>query len=212
VINEQKSPARRDNTRRGSYHHGVNEMAIQTIIPPAELNGLWNKDRHAAAWYLFDLSAAQRDDLAYAYWRWINRPDVSLARVVDSFEALLWLTEPHNPDYQPRPAFRYAPDWETIEDAYRYAARHDMPPRWRNALDKARENLLTGAGAMVECAADGSLILAYIPSATSGDVYTVNGACECQAYQNEQPCWHRAAKRLLAICWELDRPARRVAA
>jgi hypothetical protein len=31
----------------------------------------------------------------------------------------------------------------------------------------------------------------------SGEIYRANGACQCKAYANSQPCWHRAAARLV---------------
>lgn len=76
-------------------------MAANAIIPPVQLNQMW-QDKHLVAWYLHDLTAEQRDDLAYHYWRWLNRRDVTLTQVQSSFEATLWLTDPTHPEYQPR--------------------------------------------------------------------------------------------------------------
>jgi hypothetical protein len=76
-----------------------------------------------------------------------------------------------------------------------------MDARWKRALDGAYAALLELDGCAVEYAADGSISVAHIPSATEqGRTYAVNGACACKAYDHGAPCWHRAAKRLLCIC------------
>jgi hypothetical protein len=31
----------------------------------------------------------------------------------------------------------------------------------------------------------------------SNEVYEANGTCQCKAYEKGQPCWHRAAARLV---------------
>ena len=31
----------------------------------------------------------------------------------------------------------------------------------------------------------------------SNQVYEANGTCQCKAYMQGQPCWHRAAARLV---------------
>lgn len=31
----------------------------------------------------------------------------------------------------------------------------------------------------------------------SNEVYEANGVCQCKAYEKGQPCWHRAATRLV---------------
>jgi hypothetical protein len=33
----------------------------------------------------------------------------------------------------------------------------------------------------------------------SGNVYSANGVCQCRAYENKIPCWHRAAARLVRL-------------
>ena len=74
-------------------------------------------------------------------------------------------------------------------------------PRWIKAIDKAAVELATNPYiAMV----DGDLIIA----SESGAVYHVNGVCDCQAGSFGQPCYHRAAKRLLKRYNEVKGQAR----
>jgi hypothetical protein len=174
---------------------------------------MWNTDKHQVAWLLLDLTPEQRDDLAAAYHRWLNRGDISLKEVQSSFAATLWLTEPHNPEYEPRPNVVtpdaalpvFNPDYDTLEAAFTQASAHDMPQAWRRALDGAYAALLELDGCAVEYAADGSIAAAHIPSATEpGVTYRVNGECQCRAHEHSNPCWHRAAKRLLAIAQQIE--------
>jgi hypothetical protein len=99
----------------------------------------------------------------------------------------------------------YSPDCDQLTRAYVQASAREMSQAWHNALDSAYNLLLASNGVAVEYGSDGSISVAHIPSATEpGRTYTVNGACQCRAYEHERPCWHRAAKRLLAICHELE--------
>ncbi|MDQ3753826.1 MAG: hypothetical protein M3371_03740 [Acidobacteriota bacterium] len=41
---------------------------------------------------------------------------------------------------------------------------------------------------------DGHALLILSPS---GEIYSANGTCQCKAYMNGQPCWHRAAARIV---------------
>lgn len=44
-----------------------------------------------------------------------------------------------------------------------------------------------------------------VPSASSeGRTYRSNGACQCQAFESHQACWHRAACRLVRRALELS--------
>ncbi len=42
---------------------------------------------------------------------------------------------------------------------------------------------------------DGHLLI----GSPSGNVYSANGTCSCTAYTYGQPCWHRAAARLVRL-------------
>ncbi len=62
--------------------------------------------------------------------------------------------------------------------------------RWQVAITKA--------GAEIEenpyMHYDGHALLILSPS---GEIYSANGACQCKAFGHGQPCWHRAAARLV---------------
>ena len=62
--------------------------------------------------------------------------------------------------------------------------------RWETAIVKAKVQLETNPYMHF----DGQSLLILSPS---GEIYSANGACQCKAYQSGQPCWHRAAARLI---------------
>lgn len=99
----------------------------------------------------------------------------------------------------------YNPSADTLIAVYEQAAAVEMPQAWRNALETAYSRLLEGDGYPVEFGPLGEITLVHIESASRpGRVYVVNGECDCEAAQNGHPCWHRAAKRLLALAYTLD--------
>lgn len=69
-------------------------------------------------------------------------------------------------------------------------AAAEKMPRWQNAIKKAEQQLLENP---LISEVDGLLLIA----SESGQIYNVGTTCECQAYQNGKPCWHRAAWRLV---------------
>jgi hypothetical protein len=62
--------------------------------------------------------------------------------------------------------------------------------RWETAIVKAKMQLETNPYLHF----DGQSLLILSPS---GEIYTANGSCQCKAYEGGQPCWHRAAARLV---------------
>ena len=62
--------------------------------------------------------------------------------------------------------------------------------RWETAIAKAKQQLEENPYMHF----DGCALLILSPS---GEIYSANGACQCRAYLNHQPCWHRAAARLV---------------
>jgi hypothetical protein len=62
--------------------------------------------------------------------------------------------------------------------------------RWQMAIAKARRELEDNPYMHF----DGGALLILSPS---GEIYSANGSCQCKAYRNGQPCWHRAAARLI---------------
>jgi hypothetical protein len=63
-------------------------------------------------------------------------------------------------------------------------------PRWETAIVKAKQQLESNPYMHF----DGQSLLILSPS---GEIYTANCSCQCKAYRNGQPCWHRAAARLI---------------
>jgi hypothetical protein len=39
--------------------------------------------------------------------------------------------------------------------------------------------------------------VALVVLSSSNEIYEANGTCQCKAYRHGQPCWHRAAARLV---------------
>lgn len=76
---------------------------------------------------------------------------------------------------------------QVISQAKAQAADH---PSWLRAIDKAADQLQTNPWIYV----DGNHLI--IP-ASNGSTYSSNGVCQCLAYANGKPCWHRAASRIV---------------
>lgn len=62
--------------------------------------------------------------------------------------------------------------------------------RWQTAITKAKMQLESNP--YIHLDTDALLILS-----PSNQIYRANGSCQCKAYQQGQPCWHRAAHRLV---------------
>jgi hypothetical protein len=62
--------------------------------------------------------------------------------------------------------------------------------RWQTAIAKAKQQIEENPYLHF----DGHTLLILSPS---GEIYTANGTCQCRAFTNGQPCWHRAAARLV---------------
>jgi hypothetical protein len=71
------------------------------------------------------------------------------------------------------------------------AAAH---PRWVVAIGRALVEL--DSNPFVERQSSGHGLIIGSPS---GKCYAANGTCSCTAYQYGQPCWHRAAARLVRL-------------
>ena len=62
--------------------------------------------------------------------------------------------------------------------------------RWEVAITKAKVQLEENPYLHF----DGDALLILSPS---NEIYRANGTCQCKAYANGRPCWHRAAARLV---------------
>lgn len=69
--------------------------------------------------------------------------------------------------------------------------------RWEMAIVKAKLQMESNPYVHF----DGESLLILSPS---NEIYTANGACQCKAYLNGKPCWHRAAARLLKRYMEVS--------
>jgi hypothetical protein len=76
---------------------------------------------------------------------------------------------------------------QVAQDAFNRASGNR---RWETAIAKAKAQLETNPYMHF----DGHALLILSPS---GEIYEANGACQGQAFQRGQPCWHRAAARLV---------------
>lgn len=62
--------------------------------------------------------------------------------------------------------------------------------RWQTAIVKAKQEIESNPYLHF----DGNTLLVLSPS---NEIYEANGTCQCKAFTNGQPCWHRAAARLI---------------
>ncbi|HEX8843084.1 MAG TPA: hypothetical protein VF791_00360 [Pyrinomonadaceae bacterium] len=62
--------------------------------------------------------------------------------------------------------------------------------RWQTAIVKAKQQIESNPYLHV----DGDALLILSPS---NEIYRANGTCQCKAFTLHQPCWHRAAARLV---------------
>ena len=76
-----------------------------------------------------------------------------------------------------------------VDRALKDAADH---PRWLHAIDRAVVELIDNPYLERQ---DGHLLIA----SPSGQIYSSNGICQCKAFEFGQPCWHRAAARLVRL-------------
>jgi hypothetical protein len=78
---------------------------------------------------------------------------------------------------------------QVIAKALLDAAAH---PRWIVAIGRAAVELDTNP--FIERGDHGLII-----GSPSGTCYSANGICQCTAFTFGQPCWHRAAARLVRL-------------
>jgi hypothetical protein len=62
--------------------------------------------------------------------------------------------------------------------------------RWQTAIARAKQEIESNPFMHF----DGHALLVL---SESNEIYYVNGTCQCKAFQNRKPCWHRAAARLV---------------
>ena len=62
--------------------------------------------------------------------------------------------------------------------------------RWQTAIAKAKREIESNP--YIHYTGHSLLMLSE-----SGEIYEANGVCQCRAYLNGQPCYHRAAYKLV---------------
>ena len=73
--------------------------------------------------------------------------------------------------------------------------RQENGKRWINAIAKAVVEIENNPFMTYSHDSHSLLML----SERSGQIYTANGTCQCAAFRKNQPCYHRAASRLIQI-------------
>jgi hypothetical protein len=79
---------------------------------------------------------------------------------------------------------------ERMNEVIREAFDRTDSLRWQVAITKAGAEIEENPYMHI----DGDALLILSPS---GEIYSANGACQCKAFGHGQPCWHRAAARLV---------------
>ena len=80
------------------------------------------------------------------------------------------------------------------------SATDSLAKRWTNAIDRAVREIENNPYLEYNAEKNELLIMSVN---TSGNVYVANGKCQCKAFvEFGQPCWHRAAARLIRLYFE----------
>ena len=66
-----------------------------------------------------------------------------------------------------------------------------LAQRWQTAIAKAKQQLESNP--FLHFDGEALLILS-----DSNEIYRANGSCQCRAFMNHQPCWHRAIYKIVA--------------
>lgn len=76
---------------------------------------------------------------------------------------------------------------EVVSDALNKVSNNR---RWQTAITKAEKQIESNPFVHF----DGSRLIVL---SDSGAIYEVENGCQCKAFKSGQPCWHRAAYRLM---------------
>jgi hypothetical protein len=79
---------------------------------------------------------------------------------------------------------------ETMRQVIQEAFEKTSSLRWQMAIAKARREIEDNPYLHY----DGH---ALIILSESNEIYSANGTCQCKAFAHGQPCWHRAAARIV---------------
>jgi len=73
--------------------------------------------------------------------------------------------------------------------------------RWINAISKATVEIEQNGDFMTWMEEDKSLL---IWSQKSNNIYAANGVCQCRAFEQGEPCFHRAAARIVRLYKQME--------
>ncbi|HEX7318649.1 MAG TPA: hypothetical protein VF297_32370 [Pyrinomonadaceae bacterium] len=79
---------------------------------------------------------------------------------------------------------------QVAQEAFDACQGKRLGDRWQRAIAKAKRQLTDNP--YIHFTGASLLIL----SPDSFNIYEANGVCQCKAYRQGWPCWHRAAYRL----------------
>ena len=83
---------------------------------------------------------------------------------------------------------------EVVADAVSAATKAGTnSKRWVNAIARATVELESNPFMTFNHDSNSLIVM----SSSSGATYEANGSCQCRAFELGQPCWHRAAAKLV---------------
>lgn len=85
-----------------------------------------------------------------------------------------------------------------IEAAAANSGTEAQAKRWINAIEKAVSEIETNPFISWDAKKHSLLIMSEL----SNNIYAANGVCQCEAFRQNQPCYHRAAARIWRLYLE----------
>jgi hypothetical protein len=85
---------------------------------------------------------------------------------------------------------------EAIEKVAMTVNHEGTARRWVNAIAKAATQIEENGDFMTYDETENHLV---IWSQSTNEIYSANGVCQCKAFAQGSPCWHRAAARLVRL-------------
>ena len=89
---------------------------------------------------------------------------------------------------------------DAIQTAIETCSTEKLAARWERAIDRAVAEIQTNPFLDFDTETNQLLIL----SSSSNNIYSANGICQCLAFLNGTPCWHRAAARIWRLYTEAE--------
>lgn len=89
---------------------------------------------------------------------------------------------------------------DAIQTAITNCKTENQAKRWERAIDRAVTEIKENPFVHYDDEEKHLVVL----SSTSNNIYSANGVCQCLAYLNGYPCWHRAAARIWRLYLEAE--------